>query len=305
MRYLLLASVLLILGAGVATAGDDVPRTDRVARLQHELTALRLEADMRKALNVHLFSLIDDLFARLRESPAAERKDLQAALQGEQERHTAGVAALHRQLALAMQACEEHRRVATRAEQKTALLQQEVTGALARLQTQKSLLQQSRAKAKAEAERRIALSKELDRLKWNLQRGAPKDGVAARLGGVPAAHWRRELTSKDAMPARVALAVLAVVPDPSPETVDLILHAAGHHRELLDRATGALVPLGASAVEKLVAAARARAVPPAWAMNVLAEIGPDANEALPWLGEVAEGEGRDADAARRAIDRIR
>ena len=193
---------------------------------------------------------------------------------------------------------------AVRAEQKTSMLQQEVAEVLARLQEQKVLVKHSRDRAKAEIEQRIALSKEMDRVKWNLERGAPKDSVAARLGNVPAAHWRRELTSDDVLRARVALAVLAVVPDPSPETVDLILHAAGHHRELLDRATGSLVSIGAPAVEKLVAAAREGAIVPAWAMHVLAEMGPAARDALPWLGEVAESEGRDGDAAGRAIERI-
>jgi len=209
-----------------------------------------------------------------------EIASLQARLRAEQQMHAKDATALRRELARSNKATENAR------------------------------LQLARARdAEIVAEHRLReRSQEVERLHWNLSRAAPRASVPRVLSNISASHWLAELRAGDAVRARVALQVLAVLPAPSDEAVDAILFAVQHERSLLDAAHPPLVRIGAPAVQALVAAgcgeSADRTLDRGWLMHVLGSMGPAAKDALPWLRELAAGEGRKADQARRAIGKI-
>lgn len=209
-----------------------------------------------------------------------EVASLQARLRAEQQMHAKDATALRRELARSNKATENAR------------------------------LQHARARdAEIVAEHRLReSSQEVERLHWTLSRAAPRASVTRVLANIPAAHWLTELRAGDATRTRVALQVLAVLPIPSEEAVDSILRAVQQERSLLDAALPALVRIGKPAVQPLVAAgcgeSAERTLDRGWLMHVLGSMGPAAKDALPWLRELAAGEGRKADQARRAIEKI-
>lgn len=172
----------------------------------------------------------------------------------------------------------------------------------------RELAARQQKKADVEQAKSIEIHKEMERLRWNYTRGAPKGSVARMLSFVPASYWREALAAGGTR-ARVALTVLAVLPDRTPETLKAIVDVISSENAQLDTATRAIVAIGAPAVPRLVAAARkagARGSPPrAWLAYTFGEMGPAAKDALPWLEELARVDHRDAAQAERAIARIR
>jgi hypothetical protein len=301
MRHVLTVTVLLLL-AGLprftpsARAGDPGPRHE--ADLQNRLQAALVWADVNQQRAEHLLRFAEELVGRLAEARAADSPSteglraqvaslheqvaaLQANLLNEQQCHVEDVATLHQELAKANAKAE--------------------SGRLRQVQSEN-------AAVVARTELRIQ-KQELERLRWVYAREAPRESVAHVLSDIPGLHWRDELGADDEMRARVALHVLAVLPDPSADAVHAILLAASRHRSLLDAALRPLVRIGAPAVQPLVAAGCGEGTGPSldrgWVMHVLGEIGPAAEDALPWLDEVAAGEGREAAQAQGAIRRIR
>lgn len=187
-------------------------------------------------------------------------------------------------------------------------LNAELAHANAKREEERRYAARSEKDAKAAAARAIEAHKEMQRLRWNFTKGAPAGSVARVLADLPASHWRREAQSKTAANASVALSVLAVLPDRNADTIEAILFAAHTHGHLLDRATPVLLRIGAPAVPALMAAGRSggasKALNRGWVVHVLGKMGPAAVSALPWLKEVAQGEGREATQALNAIKKI-
>ena len=148
--------------------------------------------------------------------------------------------------------------------------------------------------------------RDLERLQWHFHRAAPRGSVRKALGHTSITHWHRELAEGDAARQRVALEVLAFLPDRSEKTIDLILALAGKSAHL-DSITMALKPIGQPAVLPLVKRAKKEGgAPRGWVLWTLGEMGRAAADALPWLREIAEDPayGQDCDHARSAIKRI-
>ena len=307
MRRIVTASVLLLLAAFLvdpAWAGDPDPaqrlrdakrkEAELLGKLQvahvwanvnhrRALQLLRLAEDLQKQL-AKARTAVDPAVGALKqqvERLQAQVTSLQAELDEEQNRHVANVMALNQELASAASGLEDARLRQVQAENAADVARSEL-----RLQKQ-----------------------ELERVQWVHSRQAPRDSVARVLASIPAAHWRAELASGDALRARVALQVLGVLPDASNDGVDAILKAVGRDRSLLDAATRPLVRIGAPAVQPLVAAGcgedSERSLDRGWVMHVLGQMGAEAKEALPWLDELAAGDGREATQAQHARNRIR
>jgi hypothetical protein len=150
------------------------------------------------------------------------------------------------------------------------------------------------------------LRRDLERLQWHQHLTAPHGSVQKALGYVSIAHWHRELAEGDTARQRVALQVLAFLPDRSEKTVELIM-AVAEKNDLLDTVTGAVKTIGKPAVAPLMGLGRARKAPLGWVLWTLGEMRGNARDALPWLREIVGDEtyGReDRDQARRAIKRI-
>lgn len=295
-RIVLLVVVLLIASAPVHA--DDLP-LDREG-LWKELCIARIRADTDQRRVAHLLQLADELVKRLAESRTTETasttaealrlqveclqeqiQGLELALREEQKRHVRNVEALEAKAASANTERDELRLLFARAKDAVTVAQLD-----ARLHKD-----------------------ELDRVRWVHAKRLPRDGVAKTFAYVPADHWRKELASGDRVRARVALGVLAVIPDPSPAGVEAILRAVGSQNSLLDAAIRPLVRIGEPAVQPLVEVGCGEGtdvvIDRGWILHVLGEIGPAARDALPWLEELAEGKSRKADQARRAIERIK
>lgn len=295
-RAVFLSVVLLIASAPVHA--DDLP-LDREG-LWKELCIARIRADTDQRRVAHLLQLADELVKRLAEarstetaSTAAEAlkrqveslhdriRGLEQALREEQTRHVTNVETLQAKALSASAEGDELRLLLARAQDLLTVAQLD-----ARLHKD-----------------------ELDRVRWAHAKRLPRDGVAKTFAYIPADHWRKELASGDRVRARVALGVLAVIPDPSPAGVEAILRTVGSQNSLLDAAIRPLVRIGEPAVQPLVAVGCGEVtnvvINRGWILHVLGEIGPAARDALPWLEELAEGKSRKADQARRTIERIK
>jgi hypothetical protein len=322
MRFFLCLSAVLLLSLGLwglpAQAKDqgaspELRRTQqRIAVLEHELRMARLQSQSDRAWAKRLYEFVADCLRRLAEQGTVveipnrgqaarvealegEVRRVTGELRAEQERHASDVYGLQAALQKAHTRLEQSHVERLRAKKK------------AEVDTRQIAL--SKKRAESEAKKAQAAHQELERVRWVFTRGAPAGSVARVLADIPASHWQREARSKTVEEARVALLVLAVLPDRNAATIETVLLAAHTHGQLLDRATPILVRIGAPAVPALVAAGRgkeaATALDRGWVMHVLGKMGSAAAQALPWLDEVAQGDGREAQQAGSAIEKIR